>query len=659
MSFSTSVHRKAIDLTRLSLEMTAEAGSGHPTSAASLAHVTTVLLYDQMRFDPARPDAPEADRLVLSEGHACPIVYAAAADLGIAIGTGDDRRPMTRDDAMRLRQIDSVIDGHPNPEVGFPFFPAATGSLGQGLSIAAGLALAARLDGVQRRVFCILGDGESREGQVWEAVDFLVDQELRSVCPIFNCNGYGQTGAVSMQQSAECNAQKLRAFGMDVEVVDGHDPEALREAMRLHADRAATESGPPLAFVLRTTKGWGSPSLQGGHHHGKPATGDELTTALRELDETAERLGAAAVEPALAPRRADRPAAAPKAGSGPDRSPPANLDAALRVLDRLDEIESGEMATRDAFGVALKFVGHADSRVVALDGDVGNSTRTDDFGDDPDLAHRFFQCRIAEQNMMSCAVGLASGGKVPFVTTFGKFLVRAYDQLEMGLIGGFPLKLVGSHTGISLAADGPSQMALPDVAFCHALSKVRRADGEPLLYVLNPCDPRSAYALTIAAADHDGAVYLRTMRPEVPLVYAAETRFELGGFHVLEQGNDVMIATWGYLVHEAKAARDELAGRGIHAALVDLYSLPFDTRSFADVARSVEGRVLTLEDNYGAGLGGEVAAVLAAAGVSHDVEQMYVRRVPKSGRTPEAVVGYVGLSRERIANHVEGMLSRH
>lgn len=208
MPFVQSVHAKAIDLARLSIEMTAEAGSGHPTSSASLAHLVTVLMYGHMRYDPRDPGRLEADRLVLSEGHACPVIYAAAADLGMSIGRNpDDLRPMTVDDAMNLRGIESEIEGHPNPVEGFPFFPAATGSLGQGLSVGAGLALAARIDGIRNRIFCLIGDGESREGQIWEAVDFIVEKDLRAVCPVFNCNGYGQVTSVSPQQSPEILAR--------------------------------------------------------------------------------------------------------------------------------------------------------------------------------------------------------------------------------------------------------------------------------------------------------------------------------------------------------------------------------------------------------------------------------------------------------------------
>src|ERR671925_1318295 len=232
MAFQASVHAKAIELIRLAIEMTTAAGSGHPTSAASLAHIVTVVLYHHMRHAPADPNHPAADRLVLSEGHACPIIYAAAADLGMAIGKDRQHwRPMTWEDALQLRAIESEIDGHPNPAEGFPFFPAATGSLGQGLSIANGLALAARLDGLDKRIFCLIGDGESREGQIWEAVDFLMDHHLTAVCPIFNCNGYGQSDAVSPQQAPDVTADKLRAAGMTVRVIDGHSPREIQRAL--------------------------------------------------------------------------------------------------------------------------------------------------------------------------------------------------------------------------------------------------------------------------------------------------------------------------------------------------------------------------------------------------------------------------------------------
>lgn len=642
-----AIHDKAIALVRLALEMTAEAGSGHPSSAASLAHLVTVLMYEHMRWDPKVPDHPAADRLVLSEGHACPIVYAAAADLAVTIVEDGVRRPMTRADARRLREIDGPIDGHPHPQVGFPFFPAATGSLGQGLSVAAGLALAARLDGLSRRVFCLIGDGESREGQIWEALDFLVDQRLVAVCPIFNANGQGQTGPVSAQQSAEALARKLEAFGLEPIAIDGHDPDAIARALARHAERCEAREGPPVAIVARTIKGWGMPSVasQTAGRHGQPVQDEALATALGELEAMRERLGA---EPARSGTwRHAVPEESPP-GPRPPREAPRSLRRALAAHGEEDALDEGKLATRKAYGVALRALGESRGDVVVLDGDVSNSTYAETFGDEQDLAERFFECRIAEQHMVSCAAGLAEGGKVPFASSFGKFLQRTYDQVEMALIGGQALRLVGSHVGVSLAADGPSQMALADAAWCAAFARMRR-DGVPLMHVLTPSDPISAYVLTLRMASHDGACYLRTLRPDVPQLYEDDDDdFPLGGQRVLREGGDVLVAAWGYMVHRALAAARTLADAGVSATVVDLYSLPFDEDALVALARRNQGRVLTVEDNAGGTLGAAVSDALARARGPFTLRQLHVRRVPKSGRTPDEVLAYLGLSDEDV-----------
>src|SRR5271154_6230096 len=258
MSFKTEVHRKAIQIGKLSVEMTTSAGSGHPSTALSLTHLVTVLMYHQMRWDPKNPWDTGSDRLILSEGHAVPIIYAAYCDLGGMLGrTPAEGRPMTREDAMSLRAINSPIDGHPHPQVGFPFADAATGSLGQGLSVAAGLGAAAKMDKIDRNIYCIIGDGESREGQIWEAADFLVDHALTNVVPIFNCNELAQSDWVSPQQSYQGLAKKLEAFGFFVIVLDGHDPKDIKNGLdELHVIQNGQR---PLAIVARTVKGWGAP----------------------------------------------------------------------------------------------------------------------------------------------------------------------------------------------------------------------------------------------------------------------------------------------------------------------------------------------------------------------------------------------------------------
>jgi len=648
-----AVHAKAAQLTEWALVATAEAGSGHPTSAASLAHLVTSLMYAHMRWDPRRPDDPAADRLVLSEGHACPIVYAAAADLGVAIGK-DRRRPMTLEDAFSLREIDSPIDGHPNPAEGFPFFPAATGSLGQGLSIAAGIALAARLDGRSKHVFCLIGDGESREGQVWEAADFVVERGLHAVCPVFNANGFGQTGPVSEQQSAERLADKLAAFGFEPIVLDGHDPAAIAAALERHRRRAEAAEGAPIALVARTVKGWGSPSLasQPSGKHGKPPEpGEELDRAIDELHRERDRLGARGRD-----GRLEHPASPPESratDAGVVGAAPASLHAALEESGEIDRIEGvASLATREAYGIALRALAPRRDDLVVLDGDVSDSTHAEDFLEGGEGAReRFIECRIAEQNMVSCAVGLASEGKAPFASSFGKFLTRAYDQLEMGLVARAPLRLVGSHVGIGPAADGPSQMALSDSAWFASLARLRDEAGEPLLYLITPSDAVSAYALTLRMAERTGAAYLRTMRQRLPLLYAPDKgSFRLGGHRVLRRGDAVMLAAWGQMVHEALGAADELAARGFEALVVDLYSLPFDEAAVVGLARSCSNRVLTLEDDYGGALGAAVAEALAGAGDEPRLVQRTVRRIPKSARDPHDLLDRLELTRSDVVD---------
>src|SRR6266550_6656762 len=292
MSFTAAVHRKAIELGKLSVEMTTAAGSGHPSTALSLTHLVTVLMYHQMRWDPKNPWNLASDRLVLSEGHAVPIVYAAYADIGGVIGkTKAEARPMTREDALSLRAIESPIDGHPHPQLGFPFFDAATGSLGQGLSVAAGLGYAAKADKVDRNIYCIIGDGESREGQIWEAADFIVDHALTNVIPIFNCNELAQSDYVSPQQSDEVIAKKLMDFGYIVQVINGHSPQEIANAF---AKLPVVQNGTrPMAIVAKTVKGWGAAAEQGMGKHGTPVKKDKMAEVIGQLDQTAKDLGVA------------------------------------------------------------------------------------------------------------------------------------------------------------------------------------------------------------------------------------------------------------------------------------------------------------------------------------------------------------------------------
>lgn len=643
MSFDSTINAKAIELAKLSYEMTAAADSGHPTTAASLTHLVTVLMYQHMRWEPANPLHPSSDRLVLSEGHAVPIIYAACADLGVMIGKDKASwRAMTVADAMALRAIDSVVDGHPNPVEGFPFFDAATGSLGQGLSVAAGLGAAAKLDGLDKRIYCIIGDGESREGQIWEAVDFIKDHRLHNVCGIFNCNVWAQSDKVSEQQSAETLGRKLEAYGFKVLTIDGHSPSQVREALSAHARAAHDPDAEPVMIVARTVKGWGSDSQQGSGHHGKPATGAELAAALDELGQTARQIGAAADMALSIPLMSPQKPASPRVEAAP------SFAEALKQFGMNAALEKGKLATRKAYGVALRALGHARGDVVALDCDVKNSTFAEDFSKDAGLKERFLECRIAEQNMFSVAAGLSAAGKIPFASTFAKFVTRGYDQIEMAVNSGANFKVVGSHAGISLAADGPSQMSLPDVAWFRSFATALNQKGLPAFYVLQPSDAVQAYALTLAMAEYDGPCYMRTLRPEVEFLYSEQDKFTLGGHEVLSQGRDLLIVASGYMVHQANKAMEKLDAQGVDATLVDLYSLPFDSDAILDLANQNNGMVLTLEDNYGGGIGSAIADAVSADGGGFNVMQMHVRRIPKSGRTTDDVMAYCGLGVEDI-----------
>ena len=645
MSFEAAVHAQAIELDKMSLEMTAAAGAGHPTTCMSLGHLVTVLMFHTMRWSPDYPAYPTSDRLVLSEGHAVPIIYAAAIKLGVVVGKDPEkRRKLQMTDLRKLREADSELDGHPNPMEGFPFFDAATGSLGQGLSVAAGLGEAARLDQMDKRIYCIIGDGESREGQVTEALDYVMDHGLTNVLPIFNCNEYGQADRVSQQQSAERIGARLQAMGYTVKTIDGHNPDQIKAALDAFVENSGNAGGKPMAVVARTVKGWGSAAVQGGGWHGKPATGEGLKKALMELDEKRVQL-TSALKAADAFEIQPPPQAAPREASVGEL--PA-LSVTMKQQDMESALHTGKMATRRAYGIALRALGHVNDRVVVLDCDVSNSTFADMFAKDADLKERFFECKIGEQNMFSVAAGLSAAGKVPFCSTFAKFVTRGYDQIEMAINSGANLKIVGSHAGISLASDGPSQMSLPDVAWFRAWTTIKDHRGNPGCYVLQPADAYAAYALTGGMAEYEGACYMRTLRPDTEFIYNEDVVFNLGGFEVLQEGRDVAICAAGYMVHEANKALDLLDKAGISATLIDLYSLPFEHEKLLDIIGRNNGYVLTVEDNYGGALGSAVADALTASGDAFTLEQMHVRRIPKSAKTPEEMMTMCGLTAQEI-----------
>lgn len=643
MSFRDFAHSKAIQLGKEVIRMTTASGSGHPSSALSIMHAVVTLMYDVMRWDPADPWNTASDRLVLSEGHAVPAVYAAYADLGGVVGKSPAAsRRLTLADLASLRDTDSPLDGHPNPAEGFPFFDAATGSLGQGLSVGAGLAIAARMRKIDRRVYVLIGDGESREGQIWEAMDMIAERGLHEVCAIFNCNGQGQADYVSPQQSAERLAEKSAAFGWKVVTLDGHDPDALKRILTEKRDR-------PLAVVAKTEKGWGCAALKDKSNHGKPVTAKELDAALALLDETAARLG-------IKDRSPPAPAIAKPGAAKPMMRPevrPMEFAAAMKLAGLDGAVAKGALATRRAYGAALLAIGESDPRVVALDGDVSNSTFAEIFAKKhPD---RFIECKIAEQNMVSAAAGMAAAGFVPFVSSFAKFISRAYDQIEMAQITRANIKLTGSHAGITLAADGPSQMSLHDVAYFRSASEADDGRGRPVCVSFHPADAVAAYHCTWLMAAHEGMCYMRTHRPDVALLYAPDSRFEIGGSHVLQEGDALTLVSTGYMVHECKRAAEMLAKDGIRCTLIDAYSFPLKTDSILSAAKKTGDRILVVEDNYIGGLTGAIAEAAARGGKTR-VESMTCRKLPKSARTTDEILAYCGLTAEDITRCAHEMV---
>jgi transketolase len=629
---------KVIKLAKQTVKMCTEAGSGHPSSGLSLVHITVALMYRIMRYDPKNPWNTASDRLVLSEGHAVPVIYAAYCDLGGMVGTPESPSQLRFEDALTLRAADSVLDGHPNPAIGFPFFDAATGSLGMGISVAAGLAGAARVDSLDKKIYVICGDGESREGQIWEALDFVKDHKLNAVRVIFNSNGWGQSDKVSPQQSDTELVAKLQAFGFEVKTIDGHNWDEVFPAL------TAPVTDKPLAIVARTVKGWGVKELYSSNYHGKVLSADKLPQAMADLDAKAAELGVAGLADTDSPKLA---IPKPRDFMTQGKHAAGGFSEALTKFGLEKELAAKKLSTRRAYGVALAALGD-DDRIVALDGDVKNSTFADIFA--KNFPQRFFEGRIAEQNMVSAGVGFSSGGKVPFISTFAKFFTRAYDQLELGLITNANLKLCGSHAGVSLAADGPSQMALADLAFMRAFAHAKRVDGQPAMRVMLPCDAVSAFKMVELMANIDGACYMRTHRPDVPFIYDENETFNVGGFKHLVDGEDIAIVASGYMVHVAKKAIEILEQKsGLKASLIDAYSMPLQTEEILQIGDDNRGQILVVEDNYLGGIADEITAAAARSDLGVMVNTLYVQQIPKSAKTPEEILGMVNLTPEDIA----------
>ena len=577
--------------------------SGHPTSSMSAADLMAVLLAKYLRYDFDNPDNPANDHLVFSKGHASPLVYS----LYKAAGAISD------DELLSFRTFGSRLEGHPTPAI--PWVDVATGSLGQGLPFGVGIALAGkRLDRLPYRTWVLCGDSEMAEGSMWEAFEHAAFYGLDNLTAIVDVNRLGQRGETMHAWDLNSYAERARAFGWHAIEIDGHDVEAIDDA---YGEAVAT-AGKPTVIVARTLKGKGVSAVEDKPgQHGKAL--DEPDAAIAELG------GVRDIRVELA--RPDSDAHAATFAQG---------ELELPAYER-----GNEVATRKAYGDALAALGSARGDVVALDGEVSNSTYAEIFA----AAHpdRYFEMYIAEQQMVAAAVGLQVRGWKPFASTFAAFFTRAYDFIRMGAISRANIRLCGSHAGVSIGEDGPSQMGLEDLA------AFRAVHGSTVLY---PCDGNQTAALVAAMADRDGVVYLRTTRAATPVIYEPGERFEIGGSRVVRESDDddVAIVAAGITVHEALKAADALEPEGITARVVDLYSVkPVDAETLHAAAEATQGRLLTVEDHWPeGGLGEAVLSAFADADERPRIVKLAVTDMPTSGK-PAELLAAAGIDAEHIA----------
>jgi transketolase len=593
-----------------SIRSTTEAGSGHPTTCMSAAEIVATLFFGEMRYDPKDPRNIDNDRFVLSKGHAAPILYAAWAEAGL----------FPREELLKLRRIDSDLEGHPTPRLSF--VDVATGSLGQGICAAVGIAINARRIGSDYRTYVVLGDGEMAEGSVWEAASLASHEKLDNLCAIVDVNALGQSQPTQFQHDMAPIAQRWRAFDWHTIIVDGHDVTALQNAFA----EAKRTKGHPTVLLAKTLKGKGVSWVEGkdGWHGKAFKKGEEADKAVAEL----ERQMIAGTTPPKIPAPSSRTTAEAKADYSKLPAP---------------AYKKGDMvATREAWGAALASLGAVDPRVVALDADVKNSTFSDKF--EKGNRDRFYETFIAEQVMVGASMGLAARGAIPFPSTFACFLSRAADFIRMAGISFVNMKLAGSHAGVSIGEDGPSQMALEDLAMMRAV---------PDCTVLYPCDAVSTERLVAQMGAMDGLAYMRTSRPKTPVIYDASEQFPIGGSKVLRQSasDAATVIGAGVTVFEALKAYDGLQREGINIRVIDAYSVqPIDVVGLTKAAQATGGDVITVEDHYGVGgLGDAVSEALAPAGIV--VKRLAVREIPRSGQ-PEELLDRYGISARHIVEAV-------
>jgi transketolase len=592
------------------LSSTAEAGSGHPTSSLSATELITCLLFGGIfRFNLNQPEHPNNDRLIFSKGHASPLFYALWAAAG----------KLTEKELMSMRKFGSSLEGHPT--VAFRYTEAATGSLGQGLSIGIGMALNAKyLDKLPYRTYVLLGDSEMSEGSQWEAIQIASHYKLDNLVGIIDVNRLGQRGETMYGHDLSAYKSRISSFGWETILIDGHSLPGIITAY----EKALTVTNRPVMIIAKTIKGKGVSFLEDQEGwHGKTPKKEELDRALQEFGSIDTSIRGEILKPE---------------DMKPEKQVPKKAKEISYPTDK-------PVATRKAYGKALVRIFQQFPTMVVLDAEVGNSTFAEIFkGVYPE---QFFEMYIAEQNMVGAALGLSRRGKIPFVSTFAAFFTRAFDQIRMSQYSDANIKFVGSHAGVSIGEDGPSQMGLEDIAMFRALLNS---------VVLYPSDAVSTEKLVEEAAKHNGIVYIRTTRKDTPIIYNKDEVFTIGGSKILRKSNrdSATVIAAGITLHEALIACEELKKEGIFIRLIDLYSIkPIDILTLHEAAKATKA-IITIEDHFAeGGLGEAVNSALADHAVP--VYSLAVKKMPRSGK-PDELLDYEGISRSAIIKKVKQII---
>ncbi|MEK7625061.1 MAG: transketolase [Patescibacteria group bacterium] len=608
----------------LILKSTTAAGSGHPSSSLSATDLMVNLFFSAKggsasggggSFFHANLDQPEFqnnDRLIFSKGHAAPLLYSLYSVAG----------KISEDELLQLRKFDSPLEGHPT--LRFPYTEAATGSLGQGLGVGFGMALSAKyIDKLPYRTYVLMGDSEMAEGAVWETIQLAAHYKTNNLIGIIDVNGLGQRGETLYGRDTKSFEQKLNSFGWNTIVVDGHDHDEISKAFA----KATKERTRPTMIIAKTVKGKGVKFIENKNGwHGRALSREECERAIKGLGKVDINLKGVVAAPA-------------QKSAANLHSPIAQINCRYEVGDKI--------ATRFAYGEALKAIFPEHQNMVVLDAETSNSTYAELFK----VAYpkRFFEMFIAEQNMVSAALGFSRRGKLPFVSTFAAFFTRAADQIRMSQYSNSSIKFVGSHCGVSIGEDGASQMGLEDIALFRSANCV----------VLYPSDATSTNRLVAAAANHEGNVYLRTTREKTPVLYKEGEQFPIGGSKTIRKSAEdkATVVAAGITLHEALKAHDILLKEGINIRVIDLYSIqPLDKDTLRKAAEET-GNIITVEDHYSAGgIGEAVAALVGELGIKNKelrtiVESLAVRKMPQSGK-PAELLAYEEIDASAIVKAV-------